>query len=98
MPSETAKKRKHAEIFDYLERAIVSGERREGDRLPSEHELVEIFNTSRPTVARALRELQHAGLVERRAGSGSYVRHRGANGVARKMFGLLIPELGQTEI
>ena len=49
MPSQVVKKRKHVEIFEYLERAILSGERRGGDRLPSEHELVEIFNTSRPT-------------------------------------------------
>src|SRR5436305_219869 len=98
MPSQVVKKRKHVEIFEYLERAILSGERRGGDRLPSEHELVGLFGTSRPTVARALRELQHAGLVDRRAGSGTYVRQRGPNGTGRKMFGLLIPELGQTEI
>ena len=51
---------------------------------------------SRPTVNRALRELQLAGLIERRAGSGSYVR---ADAAARGYtFGLLIPELGRTEI
>ena len=45
---------------------------------------------------RALRELQLAGLIERRAGSGSYVR---ADAAARShTFGLLIPELGRTEI
>ncbi len=98
MPSQVAKKRKHAEIFEYLERAIQSGERRAGERLPSEHELTELFQTSRPTVARALRELQHAGLIERRAGSGTFVRTPETNGTARKLFGLLIPELGQAEI
>ena len=45
---------------------------------------------------RALRELQLAGLIERRAGSGSYVR---ADAASRShAFGLLIPELGRTEI
>ena len=45
---------------------------------------------------RALRELQLAGIIERRAGSGSYVR---ADTAARGYtFGLLIPELGRTEI
>ena len=33
-------------------------------------------DTSRITVNRALRELQTEGLIERRAGSGSYVRSR----------------------
>jgi GntR family transcriptional regulator, arabinose operon transcriptional repressor len=47
-------------------------------------------------VNRALRELQLAGVIERRAGSGSYVR---ADAAARGYtFGLLIPELGRTEI
>ncbi len=45
---------------------------------------------------RALRELQLAGIIERRVGSGSYVR---ADAAARGYtFGLLIPELGRTEI
>jgi DNA-binding LacI/PurR family transcriptional regulator len=57
---------------------------------------VKAFGASRPTVNRALRELQLSGIIERRAGSGSYVR---ADAVARGfVFGLLIPELGRTEI
>ena len=45
---------------------------------------------------RALRELQLAGIIERRAGSGSFVRvDTAARGYT---FGLLIPELGRTEI
>ena len=44
-----------------------------GDRLPSEAELVRRFGASRITVGRAVRDLQLAGLVERRAGSGTYV-------------------------
>ncbi len=53
------------------------------------------FSASRITVSRALRELQAEGLIERRAGSGSYVRAQAGIGLS---FGLLIPELGQTEI
>jgi DNA-binding LacI/PurR family transcriptional regulator len=46
-------------------------------------------------VSRALKELQIGGLIDRRAGSGTYVR---AATVKQHAFGLLIPELGQTEI
>ncbi len=53
---------------------IESGRLKEGERLPSETELVRQFATSRPTVARALRDLQNLGLVERKVGSGTYVR------------------------
>ena len=76
--------------------AIASGQYEPGQRLPSESELVKTFGASRPTVNRALRELQLAGIIERRAGSGSYVR---ADAAAKGYtFGLLIPELGRTEI
>ena len=87
---------KHETIRQELEDAIVSRQYEPGARLPSESELVARYSTSRPTVIRALRDLQQAGLIERRAGSGSYVR---SDGIPRSQsFGLLIPELGQTEI
>ncbi len=66
-------------------------------RFPSEAQLVERFGVSRPTVARALRDLQDRGLVERRVGSGSFVRGPGTAEISRQ-FGLLIPGLGTTEI
>ena len=87
---------KYGVIRQTLADGIVSGQYSPGDRLPSESELVKAFGASRPTVNRALRELQLAGLIERRAGSGSYVR---SDAAARgHTFGLLIPELGRTEI
>ena len=67
-----------------------------GRRLPSEAELVRTFGASRITVGRAVRDLQTAGLVERRAGSGTYVKAAPAAGGLS--FGLLIPDLGETEI
>ncbi|HEY4363057.1 MAG TPA: GntR family transcriptional regulator [Bryobacteraceae bacterium] len=87
---------KYALIRQTLADAIVSGQHPPGHRLPSESELVKTFAASRPTVNRALRELQLAGLIERRAGSGSYVR--GDAAARGYTFGLLIPELGRTEI
>jgi DNA-binding LacI/PurR family transcriptional regulator len=91
-PLETAK---HRQIYDHLKGAISSGRYEPGQRLPSEAELVRHFRVSRLTVNRAFRELQFAGLIERRVGSGSYVRATLSQGYT---FGLLIPELGQTEI
>jgi GntR family transcriptional regulator of arabinose operon len=87
---------KHERVRQTLAEAIASGHYEPGQRIPSESELVKTFGASRPTVNRALRELQLAGAIERRAGSGSYVR---ADAAARGYtFGLLIPELGRTEI
>ena len=87
---------KHRQVYLALQREIQSGRLRKGDRLPSEAELVRTFGASRITVGRAVRDLQRAGLVERRAGSGTYVRSmRGPDGLS---FGVLIPDLGETEI
>ncbi|PWU01440.1 MAG: GntR family transcriptional regulator [Terriglobia bacterium] len=95
MPSEIVLP-KHERVRQTLADAIASGQYEPGDRLPSESELVKSFGASRPTVNRALRELQLAGVIERRAGSGSYVRMDAA--ARGYTFGLLIPELGRTEI
>ncbi len=88
---------KHSRISQELLAEIASGKYAPSGRLPSEAQLVERFGVSRPTAARALRDLQDRGLIERRVGSGSYVRGRVAADVQRQ-FGLLIPGLGTTEI
>ncbi|MHC4250825.1 MAG: GntR family transcriptional regulator [Planctomycetota bacterium] len=87
---------KHLRIYRYLHGRITEGKYREGDRLPSENELARQFETSRPTAARALRDLQSAGLVDRRVGSGTYVRR--VVSAEGRLFGLLVPGLGETEI
>jgi GntR family transcriptional regulator, arabinose operon transcriptional repressor len=88
---------KHRQIYQYVLAEIESDRLKDGDRLPSEEELVRKFSTSRPTVARALRDLQNQGLLERKVGSGTYVRKSDKYAEYRR-FGLLIPELGNTEI
>jgi DNA-binding GntR family transcriptional regulator len=62
---------KHSEISRYLETEVASGKYGGGSRLPSEVQLVKQFKVSRPTVARALRDLEAKGMIERRAGSGA---------------------------
>jgi DNA-binding FadR family transcriptional regulator len=60
-------------ISAYLQRAIETGAYSEGDRLPPERQLAECFNAARSTVRRALDQLEKAGLVSRRLGSGTFV-------------------------
>ena len=87
---------KHQIVFDYLCSRIQSGEYKPGDRLPSEADLGIMFDASRITVAKAVLELQRMNLVTRRPGAGTHVQARQqADGCT---FGLLIPELGLTEI
>ncbi len=92
----TAAQPKHRQVFQSLVKEIHSGRLKRGDRLPSEAELVRTYGASRITVGRAVRDLQAQGLVERRVGSGTYVSARQAPGALS--FGLLIPELGETDI
>src|SRR4051794_25588604 len=87
---------KYQQVYTALRREIQSGRLKKGDRLPSEADLVRQFGASRITVGRAVRDLQQAGLVERRAGSGTYVKTPPEP--AAFSFGLLIPDLGDTEI
>ena len=87
---------KYRQILDDLRKAIQIGRYKPGDRLPSEADLGTQFDVSRLTIQRVLKELQIEELIERRAGSGTYVRRRVE--VTGHLFGLLIPGLGETEI
>lgn len=87
---------KYRQIYNQLRSALEDKKYKVGDKLPSENDLVEQFGASRPTVARALAQLENEGWVERRAGSGTFVRAQNAS--EGFVFGLLIPGLGTTEI
>lgn len=88
---------KYQRLFESLKADILSGRYDPGQKLPSEAALVIKSGASRITVSRALRELKNLGLIERVAGSGSFVRdlHKSER---PHLFGLLIPDLGETEI
>ena len=57
-----------------LTERIESGELSVGERLPSEPELSRQHGIGRPTVRQATELLVQRGLIERRRGSGTYVR------------------------
>lgn len=89
---------KHLEISRHLLSEIAGGKYEVAGRLPSEAQLVKQFKVSRPTAARALRDLEAEGLIERRAGSGTYLRSTSAQRSSSRIFGLLVPGLASTEI
>lgn len=64
---------RYLEIKRSILDALKSGQLKAGDRVPSEAEIVARFSVSRMTANRALRELRDAGILVRRAGSGSYI-------------------------
>ncbi len=87
---------RHRQIYQELLREIQDGTYQPGDRLPSENLLCERFDASRITVAKAIQQLQVEKLVSRISGSGTYVEK--PLQTEAYQFGLLIPELGTTEI
>jgi DNA-binding LacI/PurR family transcriptional regulator len=89
---------KHEIISQELRAEIGAGKYGASGQLPSEAQLVERFAVSRPTVARALRDLQVEGLIHRRAGSGTFVLPRESESSGAQVLGLLVPERSTTEI
>jgi GntR family transcriptional repressor for pyruvate dehydrogenase complex len=57
-----------------LREQVLSGQWPVGGRLPAETELAQRLEVGRSTVREAVRALVHAGLLETRQGSGTYVR------------------------
>ncbi|MFD1788310.1 histidine utilization repressor [Sphingomonas floccifaciens] len=64
---------RYREIKESILADVRSGRLSSGDRVPSESEIVARFGVSRMTANRALRELTAAGVLVRRAGSGTFI-------------------------
>ncbi len=66
----------YRQIAEIMRASIQAGQFAEGDRLPSETQLMERFGVARMTVRAALQVLQHEGLAVAEHGRGVFVRRR----------------------
>lgn len=64
----------YQQISEYLTREVVSGRWLAGDRLPIEAELAANLGVAVGTLRKALSQLESDGLIERKQGSGTYVK------------------------
>ena len=64
----------YLQLTEGIRRRILREEYKEGDLLPTERELGERYGLSSTTIRRALGDLVHEGLLERKAGKGTFVR------------------------
>ncbi|GGN65386.1 hypothetical protein GCM10011579_035760 [Streptomyces albiflavescens] len=87
MPQIEETRPKYLQIAHYIREQILRGDLRPGDEVPSERRLAADWSVSRPTAARSLEALRQQGLVEKRQGSGTYVRPVAANRRAREFYG-----------
>ncbi len=78
--SKTGKGQARTGVVDRVYRevlgAIIAGEFRPGDKLPTELALTERFGASRPAIREALSRLRADGITQTRQGSGTLVRRR----------------------
>jgi GntR family transcriptional repressor for pyruvate dehydrogenase complex len=86
---------RHGRISDnivaQIKNAIFTGIYRPGDKLPSEKELISLFNVSRVPLREALRSLQEMGLITIRPGigGGAFVNQMGIKPVSDSLFNML---------
>jgi GntR family transcriptional repressor for pyruvate dehydrogenase complex len=81
----TPVQRPRQQVENQLRRAILDGTIKEGDRLPSEHALAQLFGVSRATIREALRSLVESGLLSKGPGttSGLFVESVDHNAFSR---------------
>lgn len=73
MPGKLQVPRISDAIASTLERRILEGSLKPGDRLPPERELAAELGVSRPSLREAIQKLASKGLVQSRQGGGTYV-------------------------
>src|SRR4051794_13964399 len=68
----------YLQLMEQVKHAVETGALRAGDQLPGIRPLAEELVINPNTVARAYRELEHAGVIELRHGAGAFVSNTGA--------------------
>jgi GntR family transcriptional regulator len=83
----------YQQIVDQIQFRIMSGQLRAGDELPTIRGLAESLRVNPNTIARAYRELENEGLVEKRRTTGTFVTDLSETRSAAQRRRLLIPYL-----
>ena len=82
------------QISEKLIREIASGLIPDGSRLPTERQMASNYNVAVGTLRKALATLEEKGLLERKQGSGNYVRRKALVKSIYAQFCLELPEGG----
>lgn len=88
MVTDRASLPKYLQISEFLVREIAAGRLRVGDRLPPERLMADQMGIAVGTLRKALSRLEEQGALERRHGSGNYIRHAGNGGSIYAFFRL----------
>jgi GntR family transcriptional regulator, transcriptional repressor for pyruvate dehydrogenase complex len=82
-------------IVQQIEESILKGALKEGDQLPAERELAQLFGVSRTAVREAVKTLREKGLLEAYPGRGTFITN-GTSQAIRQSLDLMI-KIGQPE-
>lgn len=73
-------------VIDQLTKAMISGQLKPGDKIPTEVELSESFGVARNSIREAIKILEAFGIVEIRRAEGTFIR----NGLSQSMINPLL--------
>lgn len=69
------------QVAHYIQELVMSGQLQAGERLPSERQLAQTLGVSRPLVREGIKVLEIVDILEKRKGSGTYVKGKIEAGV-----------------
>ena len=82
MFNSISNKKVYEQVIEQIQKNIMDGTFKKGDKLPSERELSEKMAVSRTSIREAIRVLEIMGLIESKRGSGNYI----ANSFGNSLF------------
>ena len=85
----------YQQIVDQIRFRILSSQLKSGDELPTIRGLAESLKVNPNTIARAYRELEHEGLVEKRRTTGTFVAEVNGRISRTRRKSVLVPEIDQ---
>ncbi|MDV6031038.1 MAG: GntR family transcriptional regulator [Phycisphaera sp. RhM] len=83
----------YQQIVDQIRFRILSAQLKAGDELPTIRGLAETLKVNPNTIARAYRELEHEGLVEKRRTTGTFVAESSGTLSRTRRRQILTPEI-----
>ncbi|MDO4585759.1 MAG: GntR family transcriptional regulator [Planctomycetia bacterium] len=95
MYTHTKNKPVYKQIYDFISEGIHTGKFGNLEKLPSDGQLMVRFGASRTTVVKAMQELKLKGLIDRRPGSGSYVRLNDKK--SNKLVSMIVADVNDVE-
>ncbi len=87
---QVRKARRYEQVAEQIQRLIIRGVLKPGDRLPPERELTRKFGVARSSIRDAIRTLEVMGILEPRQGHGTVVREISADSLVVPLASVLM--------